>query len=361
MPKELSIKKLETIAVDALEDIKGRDIIIVNTTKVSQMFERIVLASGESNRQVRSLARNVADKVREAGFPKPRIEGEDNGEWIIVDCGAVVAHIMQPNIRQYYNLEEIWGEKPVRLKFGAPKPVKASAPQEEASAKKSAGKKPAAKKTAEKKPAAKTSTAKAAPAKTGAAKKPAAKPAPKAAAKPAPAPAPAPTPAATPDYISTLQIVHTLSKAGIVDDVLDEPATLAPAAHNAWTQGQLAAITHKWGGAEFTIVFADGNLDASSYSTLASHTVGCSLHLCFLGGVAGNGEGGRALCVQLCGNRLRAFDVAVQQGHLGTCVSQGLCNACANAAGCAGHHAHTSLQPEPMICFCHCQHLSKCG
>lgn len=87
-------------------------------------------------------------------------------------------------------------------------------------------------------------------------------------------PAPAPAPAATPEYISTLQIVHTLSKAGVVDDVLDEPATLAPAAQNAWAQGQLAAITHKWGGAEFTIVFADGNLDASSYSALASHTVG---------------------------------------------------------------------------------------
>ena len=86
--------------------------------------------------------------------------------------------------------------------------------------------------------------------------------------------APAPAPSAAPEYISTLQIVHTLSKAGVVDDVLDESATLAPAAQNAWAQGQLAAITHKWGGAEFTIVFADGNLDASSYSALASHTVG---------------------------------------------------------------------------------------
>jgi ribosome-associated protein len=97
----------------------------------------------------------VRDKVREAGFGKPRIEGEDNGEWIIVDCGAVVVHVMQPTIRGYYNLEEIWGEKPVRLKFGAPKPVKAAEP-EEAPAKKSAGKKPAAKKTAagDKKPAA---------------------------------------------------------------------------------------------------------------------------------------------------------------------------------------------------------------
>ena len=73
MSKELSIKKLETIAVDALEDIKGRDIIIVNTTKVSQMFERIVLASGESNRQVRALARSVADKVREAGGEVARL------------------------------------------------------------------------------------------------------------------------------------------------------------------------------------------------------------------------------------------------------------------------------------------------
>jgi ribosome-associated protein len=61
--------------------------------------------------------------VREAGYPKPRIEGEDNGEWIIVDCGSAVAHIMQPTIRSYYNLEEIWGDKPVRLKLGAPKPA----------------------------------------------------------------------------------------------------------------------------------------------------------------------------------------------------------------------------------------------
>ena len=182
MSKELSIKKLETIAVDALEDIKGRDIIIVNTTKVSQMFERIVLASGESNRQVRALARSVADKVREAGGEVLSTEGEETGEWVLVDLGPVVVHIMQPQIRQYYNLEEIWGEKPVRLKFGAPKPAKPSVSHEEAPAKKSAGKKPAAKKAAaDKQPAAKTAKpasrststrgpAKSAPAKTVAAK-----------------------------------------------------------------------------------------------------------------------------------------------------------------------------------------------
>jgi ribosome-associated protein len=90
---------------------------------MSPLFERVIIASGTSNRQTKALAASVRDKVREAGYPKPRIEGEDNGEWIIVDCGSAVAHIMQPTIRSYYNLEEIWGDKPVRLKLGAPKPA----------------------------------------------------------------------------------------------------------------------------------------------------------------------------------------------------------------------------------------------
>ena len=109
MSKELSIKKLETIAVDALEDIKGRDIIVVNTTKLSQMFERIVLASGESNRQVRSLARHVADKVREAGGEVLSTEGEETGEWVLVDLGPVVVHIMHPAVRAHFDLEGLWG------------------------------------------------------------------------------------------------------------------------------------------------------------------------------------------------------------------------------------------------------------
>jgi ribosome-associated protein len=90
---------------------------------MSALFERVIIASGTSNRQTKALAASVRDKVKEAGYPKPRIEGEDNGEWIIVDCGSAVAHIMQPTIRSYYNLEEIWGDKPVRLKLGAPKPA----------------------------------------------------------------------------------------------------------------------------------------------------------------------------------------------------------------------------------------------
>ena len=117
------IQKLQRAIVDALEDVKAQEIVVFDTEEMSALFERVIIASGTSNRQTKALAASVRDKVREAGFPKPRIEGEDNGEWIIVDCGSAVAHIMQPTIRSYYNLEEIWGDKPVRLKLGAPKPA----------------------------------------------------------------------------------------------------------------------------------------------------------------------------------------------------------------------------------------------
>ena len=116
-------QKLQRAIVDGLEDVKAQDIQVFDTEHLSPLFERVIVAAGTSNRQTKALAASVRDKVREAGFAKPRIEGEENGEWIIVDCGAAVAHIMQPNIRQYYNLEEIWGDKPVRLKLGAAKPA----------------------------------------------------------------------------------------------------------------------------------------------------------------------------------------------------------------------------------------------
>ena len=117
------IQKLQRAIVDGLEDVKAQDIKVFDTEHLSSLFERVIIASGTSNRQTRALAGSVRDAVREVGFQKPRIEGEENGEWIIVDCGQAVVHVMQPNIRQYYNLEELWGEKPVRLKFGAVKPV----------------------------------------------------------------------------------------------------------------------------------------------------------------------------------------------------------------------------------------------
>ncbi|MDO8251101.1 MAG: ribosome silencing factor [Rhodoferax sp.] len=117
------IQKLQRAIVDGLEDVKAQDIQVFDTEHLSALFERVIIASGTSNRQTKALAGSVRDAVRDAGFPKPRVEGETNGEWIIVDCGQAVVHVMQPNFRQYYNLEELWGEKPVRLKFGAAKPT----------------------------------------------------------------------------------------------------------------------------------------------------------------------------------------------------------------------------------------------
>lgn len=117
------ITKLQRAIVDGLEDVKAQDIQVFDTEHLSALFERVVVASGTSNRQTKALAASVRDAVRDAGFAKPRIEGEENGEWIIVDCGQAVVHVMQPTFRQYYNLEELWGEKPVRLKLGAAKPA----------------------------------------------------------------------------------------------------------------------------------------------------------------------------------------------------------------------------------------------
>ena len=130
----MDIRKLQRVIVDGLEDVKAQNIVVFNTEHLSPLFERVIVASGTSNRQTRSLAASVRDAVKSAGEPAPRTEGEDNGEWIIVDCGAAVVHVMQPAIREYYHLEELWGDKPVRMKIGAAPParlVKAEAPTEE--------------------------------------------------------------------------------------------------------------------------------------------------------------------------------------------------------------------------------------
>ena len=134
------IQKLQRAIVEGLEDVKGQDIVVFNTADLSPLFERVIIASGTSNRQTKALASSVRDAVREAGFDKPRVEGEDNGEWIIVDCGQAVAHIMQPVIRQYYRLEEIWGTKPVRLKTGAEKAAEARQASQTKPARKTAAK-----------------------------------------------------------------------------------------------------------------------------------------------------------------------------------------------------------------------------
>ncbi|MFO1298402.1 MAG: ribosome silencing factor [Rubrivivax sp.] len=167
----MDIRKLQRAIVDGLEDVKAQNIVVFNTEALSPLFERVIIASGTSNRQTKALASSVRETVKKRGLPVLRTEGEDNGEWIIVDCGAAVAHIMQPAIRDYYHLEEIWGAKPVHLKgdgraAGSGRLPKASEPMPA----KTAGKTPA--KPAPRKATAATTTARkrAAPSKTAAKK-----------------------------------------------------------------------------------------------------------------------------------------------------------------------------------------------
>lgn len=161
----MDIRKLQRAIVDGLEDVKAQNIVVFNTEHLSPLFERVIVASGTSNRQTKALASSVRETVKGRGMQVMRTEGEDNGEWIIVDCGAAVVHVMQPAIRDYYRLEEIWGGKPVKLKVGSGEVKLVKASEDEAPAKKSTSKapaKPVAKTAA--KPAAKAPAKKAAPA-----------------------------------------------------------------------------------------------------------------------------------------------------------------------------------------------------
>ena len=144
------LTKLQRAIIDGLEDVKAQDIQVFDTEHLSPLFERVIVATGTSNRQTKAIASSVRDAVKKAGFATPRHEGEASGEWIIVDCNQAVVHIMQPAIRQYYRLEEIWGEKPVRVKLGGAKVSKRTA-SEDASQEAPAAtpaKKPSVRKTA---------------------------------------------------------------------------------------------------------------------------------------------------------------------------------------------------------------------
>jgi len=172
----MDIKKLQTVVVDALEDVKGQEIVLFDTTHLTSLFDRIAVVSGTSNRQTKALAASVRDKVKEAGGDVVGLEGEDTGEWVLVDLGDMIVHIMQPAIRQYYRLEEIWGDKPVKLGAAKRKStvegLEAAAPkskskhlaanQEQEEAKPVRERKPAARKTAAADGAAKPAARKAA-------------------------------------------------------------------------------------------------------------------------------------------------------------------------------------------------------
>ena len=140
----MDIRKKQRAVVDALEDIKGRDIVVFNTERLSPFFERVVIASGDSTRQVKALADNVQEKLRKLGAKVHGVEGGDTAEWVLVDLGDVIVHVMHPTTRLTYNLEELWGGKDVKIKR-EPEPTARLAPRPKAKA-------PAARKKAPAKP-----------------------------------------------------------------------------------------------------------------------------------------------------------------------------------------------------------------
>jgi ribosome-associated protein len=128
----MDIKKLQSVVIDALEDVKGQDIRAYDTVHLTSLFDRMAIASGTSNRQTKALAASVRDKVKENGGTILSVEGEETGEWVLVDLGDMIVHIMQPAIRDYYRLEEIWGDK--EIKVGAAKRISKRTASEDASA-----------------------------------------------------------------------------------------------------------------------------------------------------------------------------------------------------------------------------------
>jgi ribosome-associated protein len=136
----MDLRQKQRAVVDALEDIKGHDIVVYNTAALPTMFERVVIASGDSTRQVKALADHVQEKLEALGARVYGVEGAASSEWVLVDFGDLVVHVMHPTVRSFYNLEEIWGGKDVKM-----------APAKKLPARKGPAKKPA--KKAAKKPA----------------------------------------------------------------------------------------------------------------------------------------------------------------------------------------------------------------
>ena len=128
----MELRKKQRLVVDALQDVKARDIVVFNTARMPSMFERVVIASGDSGRQLRALSERVQERIRQDGGKVYGVEGEKSGEWVLVDLGDVVVHLMHPTVRGFYNLEEVWGGKKVEPKKKAPakkKPARGKAPR----------------------------------------------------------------------------------------------------------------------------------------------------------------------------------------------------------------------------------------
>lgn len=124
----MTLNEIQQIAVEALEDIKGKDIVVLDTRELSDLFDCMIVASGDSNRQVRAMANNVREMLKAKGVEIIGMEGETSGEWVLVDVGNLIVHIMQPAVRDYYNLEELWGGQRPSFNLGGKKPWSATDP-----------------------------------------------------------------------------------------------------------------------------------------------------------------------------------------------------------------------------------------
>ncbi len=113
----MDIRKLQRVIINALEDVKAKDLKVFNTSKQTALFDRVIIATATSNRQARALGHHVYCEVKDNGGDNVSIEGLDTGEWVLVDCGNAVVHILQPQLRAFYNLEELWGAHPVKMKL----------------------------------------------------------------------------------------------------------------------------------------------------------------------------------------------------------------------------------------------------
>jgi ribosome-associated protein len=116
----IDVRKLQKAATAALEDIKARQVEVFDVSHLTSMFDRVIIASADSARQLKALASHVQEKAKAAGGRVYGVEGEEGGEWVLIDLGDIVVHIMQPAVRTHYNLEELWGQ---------PRPRKPRAPR----------------------------------------------------------------------------------------------------------------------------------------------------------------------------------------------------------------------------------------
>jgi ribosome-associated protein len=121
----MRLNKIQKPAVSALDDIKARDITVLDVRKLTSLCDTMIIASADSNRQVKALANHVRERLKGIGATIVGVEGEETGEWVLVDAGEIIVHIMQPNVRAYYNLEELWGPPPAKRRV--PSPARAAA------------------------------------------------------------------------------------------------------------------------------------------------------------------------------------------------------------------------------------------